>query len=239
MQSPAIPSDASVVSQTGSIHWGLTQPAKIISASTAAPSLGNVSVTKTPICSPSLSLSHTHTHLHTLSPTFTPCCAREGCTPSTAATKWESGWVVRGYPRQQKPSGHPTDTLTPPPSSVTPPTQLTHLCLLDRHLTGMPRRRVLQSTAGWWLGEHLDILSSPHLGEEGGRDQKEESISLTNVLQSSWSGYHGYSSTQPRANWERKEVSQYEGGALSGGRKRKSAVICVNTRWPSSSLLEY
>lgn len=51
------------------------------------------------------------------------------------------------------------------------------------------------------------ILSSLHLGEEA-------SISLTNALQSSLSGYHGHSSTQPRANWERKETSQNESGGV-------------------------
>lgn len=84
-------------------------------------------------------------------------------------------------------------------------------------------------SGGGEVGGGGDILSSLHLGEEA-------SIPLTNALQSSLSGYHGHSSTQPRANWERKETSQNESG---GGGVGGSTVICVNTWWPPSFLLEY
>lgn len=151
------------------------------------PPLGTVCIIKTPIRSPSLphTDTDTDTHLHTLSPTVTPCCAHAECTPNTAATKWESGRVVRDDPRQRRPMGHPTDTQTPPPSTITPPSHLTQLRPRDRHLSRMPRCRVLQSTAGWCWWGHLYIISSLHLGKEGGREWKDATVSLASALQSS------------------------------------------------------
>lgn len=213
---------------------------KNISASTAALPLGNVCVTKTPLhC-------HTDTHYIHYHPPSPPAVPVKDALPTQLPPSGRTGGWCRVTPDSED---HQAIPQTPPPpihthTHITPPTQLTQLRPLDRHLTGMlllqgasARSRVVLVM----VGESVSTFSPVCTWEEKvGGGNRRRSIRVINkriLIWLSWLQLHS-------ANWERKEISQYVGGALGagGGReegKRKSAVIHVNTCWPPSSLLEY